>query len=456
MGTTHTFGGATLALLLSSLMLSPAPVAAQRAAPPPTLAPIVKEVGPAVVSIGVQGKIAVAQNPLMNDPFFRQFFNVPPQPLEQEFHAAGSGVIVDADRGYVLTNNHVVQNAERITVHLSDGRQLDATVVGTDPASDVAVLKIPAQHLTALRLGDSDKLHVGDFVLAVGNPFGLGGTVTYGIVSAKGRTGLGIEGYEDFIQTDASINPGNSGGALVNLQGQLVGINTAIIGPSGGNVGIGLAIPINMARAVMEQLIKHGKIERGQLGVEVQDLTPELAKPLHIDVHRGALISRVEPGSPADKTGLKVGDVVVALDGEPVAGAADLRNKVGLKQAGQTVRVEVVRDGKRMTFITALASIAAERLEGGTLDKRLAGVVFGPTTEQPSRTNQLAGVAVVRAAEASSAYQEGLRQGDIITSVDRQPVTTLDGFARAVRAGSGDVLVFSVVRGTAAFFLVLR
>jgi Do/DeqQ family serine protease len=437
-----------------SLICSFAARAAQAQAVP-TLAPVVERVTPGVVSIGVEGKVAVAQNPLLNDPLFRQFFNVPPQPEQQPFHAAGSGVIVDAEHGYILTNNHVIRYAERITVVLADRRRFAAKLVGTDPGTDVAVIDIPAHDLTALRIGDSDRLRVGDFVLAVGNPFGLGETVTSGIVSAKGRTGLGIEGYEDFIQTDAPINPGNSGGALVNLQGDLVGINTAIIGPAGGNVGIGFAIPINMAHVVMVQLIKHGKIERGQLGIEVQDLSPDIAKAFHIEARSGAVVSRVQPGSAAMKAGLKEGDLIVGLDGTQVQGASDLRNGVGLKGVGDTVHLGVVRDGKPLTLVATLAPITAERLTGESLDKRLAGVVFGAIEGQASQQGAVSGVEVVHVDHASPAFDEGLRDGDIVTAVNRQPVATVPQFASAVRA-SGDVLVFNVVRGDAAFFLVLR
>jgi Do/DeqQ family serine protease len=437
------------------MVLGPGCLCAQGVTSMPTLAPIVQEVAPAVVSIAVKGEMAVRQNPLFNDPFFRQFFGVPAQPQKQEFQAAGSGVIVDAVHGYVLTNNHLIQDADRITVNLSDGRSLEATMVGTDAATDVAVIRIRPGNLTALRIGNSDRLRVGDFVLAVGNPFGLGGTVTYGIVSAKGRTGLGIEGYEDFIQTDASINPGNSGGALVNLEGELVGINTAIIGPSGGNVGIGLAIPINMAYAVMEQLTKYGKIERGDLGVDVQTLSPAIAQAFHIDLHNGALVSRVEPNSPAAQVGLRMGDVIVAVDGSPVTSAADLHTEIGLKEAGQTVHLEVVRDGRTLTFVTALGSVAAERVAGATLDKRLAGVVFGATAEQASGTGGPAGVDVVRVAPTSDAFDAGLREGDVITSINRQSVTTLAQLEDAVRKTTG-LLVLSVVRQDESFFLVLE
>ncbi len=309
----------------------------------PTLAPLLKDVTPAVVNIATKGHEAV--NPLYNDPLFRRFYNIPEGAEKRETQAAGSGVIIDAKAGYVVTNSHVIERAEEIVVTLKDNRQLKAKLIGTDPDTDIAILQVEAKNLTALEIGDSDKLQVGDFVIAIGNPFGLGQTVTSGIVSALGRTGLGIESYESFIQTDASINPGNSGGALINLRGELIGINTAIVGPSGGNVGIGFAVPINMAQGVTRQLIAHGEVKRGRLGVQVDDLTPDIAEALHIEAPGGAVISRVEPGSPARKAGLRPGDVIIAIDDAPVLNSSDLRNRVGLTPVGQTIRLTILRSG---------------------------------------------------------------------------------------------------------------
>jgi Do/DeqQ family serine protease len=260
-------------------------------------------------------------------------------------------VIFDAKNGYVMTNNHVVEHADKIVITLKDGRTFKAKLVGTDPATDIAVVKIPAENLTALPLGDSGSLEVGDYVVAVGNPFGLGQTVTSGIVSALGRSGLKIEGYEDFIQTDASINPGNSGGALVNLRGELVGINTAILAPSGGNVGIGFAVPIKMAHAVADQLIAYGKIQRGRVGVQIQDVTPDIASAMGLEKAGGALVARVEPNSPAAKAGLKQGDVITAVDGQAVRNASDLRNQVGLVRVGEKVDL-TYRRGKDENKVT--------------------------------------------------------------------------------------------------------
>jgi serine protease Do len=319
-----------------------------------TLAPLLREVVPAVVNIAVKGRVK-EDNPLYKDLFFRQFFNVPKQ-LEHEFEAAGSGVIVDADRGYVLTNNHVVENATEIKVTTKDGRTLDATLIGRDPPTDVAVVKIQnATNLKALTLGDSDKLEVGDFVVAIGNPFGLGQTVTSGIVSALGRSGLGIEEYEDFIQTDAPINSGNSGGALISLCGELVGINTAIVAPQGGNVGIGFAVPINLARRVMDEIVQHGQVRRGWIGVSLQNLTPELASQLHVSATQGAVVAEVLPNSPAERAGMRQGDVIVTIDGATVQSATQLHNKVGLTPIGQRVELGVERSGTTLKIALEIA-----------------------------------------------------------------------------------------------------
>jgi Do/DeqQ family serine protease len=310
----------------------------------PSLAPLLREITPAVVNIAVRGRVK-EENPLLQDPFFRRFFNLPRQ-AERQFEATGSGVIVDARGGYVLTNDHVVENASAIEVTTKDNRRFRARLVGHDPETDVAVLQIEgANGLAAVSFGDSDRLEVGDFVLAIGNPFGLGQTVTSGIVSALGRTGLGIEGYEDFIQTDASINPGNSGGALVDLRGRLIGINTAILAPGGGNIGIGFAVPVNMVRAVFDQILRYGEVRRGAVGVAIQDLTPDIAQGLHTQRSDGAVIAQVEAGSPAERAGLRAGDIVVAANGTPVRSAAQLRNRIGLTPIGQRIELGVERGG---------------------------------------------------------------------------------------------------------------
>jgi serine protease Do len=326
----------------------------------PTLAPLVREVTPAVVNIAVHGKIR-QDNPLYRDPLFREFFDVPKQ-LEKEINATGSGVIVDAQKGYVITNNHVVEQVASVQIKTKDGRAFSAKVIGRDPATDIAVLRIQSPNgLKAIAFGDSDVLEVGDFVLAIGNPFGLGQTVTSGLVSALGRTGLGKQGYEDFIQTDAAINPGNSGGALVNLRGELIGINSAIISPAGGNVGIGFAIPVNMARRVMEQIVEKGRVERGRIGISLRELNPST------DGGRseGARIAEVSPGSPAEMAGLRKGDIVVRADDRPVHSAAQLRNRIGLARIGEQVRLTVERSGAPQNVIVAVGPAAEANTEQG-------------------------------------------------------------------------------------------
>lgn len=313
----------------------------------PSIAGMLEKATAAVVNVAVASHQSAVDNPLYRDPFFRRFFEMPPVMPRQQRMSAGSGVIVDAARGYILTNTHVVAGGDEITVTLKDRREMRAELVGMDPATDIALLQVRAERLTELPLGDSDQLRVGDFVVAIGNPFGLGQTVTSGIISALGRSGLKVEGYEDFIQTDAAINPGNSGGALVTFDGKLAGINTAIVTPAGGNVGIGFAVPANMAKAVMEQLIDYGEVRRGRLGVLIQDLTPELAEAFGAPVSGGAVVGGVERGAPAERAGLRQGDIIIEVNGRPVRSASDLRNRIGLLRIGARVSLIVVRDGHR-------------------------------------------------------------------------------------------------------------
>ena len=350
--------GSLFGLVLIALATWPATAFSLAGADGFSIAPMLEKVTPAVVNIAVKSHTTV-HNPLLQDPFFRQFFNMQDIPQQRVQMSAGSGVIIDAGRGLVVSNNHVVKGADEIMVTLKDRRRFRAQLVGADPGTDIALLHIDSDNLTALAIGDSEQLRVGDFVAAIGNPFGLGQTVTAGIVSALGRSGLKIEGYENFIQTDASINPGNSGGALVNFQGQLIGINPAIIGPSGGNVGIGFAVPSAMVKAVVRQLADNGEVRRGRLGVEIQDLTPDLADTFDTPAGgdgaiEGALISKVLSGSPAASAGLRPGDIVTGIDGQPVRTAGDLRNRVGLLPVGTEVRLEVLRGSTRQMLLARI------------------------------------------------------------------------------------------------------
>ena len=422
----------------------------------PTLAPLVSAVTPAVVNISVVTRSPLENNPLYRDPFFRRFFNLPDKPQRQE-QAAGSGVIVDAGSGHILTNHHVVKDAEQIVVTLKDRRQFPAKLVGADPGTDIAVLKIEAQDLSAIGIGDSDTLQVGDYVIAIGNPFGIGQTVTSGIVSALGRSGLSPEGYEDFIQTDASINPGNSGGALVNLRGELVGINSAIISSGGGNVGIGFAVPSNMARIVMNQIVRFGEVRRGRLGIEMVDLTPAVAKKLGVAAQDGAVIATVQPGSPADKAGLRERDVVTGLNGRPVRAAADLRARLGLTPVGEEVEMRVLRGAESRTIKVRIA--APQELPGaeGQTVPQLPGMsVIEIERGSPLFQKLRGGGLVVSAVEQGSrAFQAGFRPGDIIHGVNRRRVQTVAEFQAAARGAKGGYAV-SLLRGDFNLTIIIR
>jgi len=416
---------------------------------------MLEKVTPAVVNISTEGHVQLQMNPLFNDPFFRRFFNVPDMPRQRKTQSLGSGVIVDAKRGLVLTNNHVIANADQITVRLNDGREFEAKLIGADPETDVATIQIKGANLIALRRADSSKLRVGDYVVAIGNPFGLGQTVTSGIISALARSGLGITGYEDLIQTDASINPGNSGGALVNLRGELVGINTAIYSQSGGNIGIGFAIPINMAHQVMEQIVKFGEVNRGFLGAEMQDLTPDLAAAFGLPSANGAVLVNILPDSPAQKAGLKPGDVVTAVNGKPVRDASDLRNQVGLMRVGDPVALEILRDGKRQQATAAVGARTAATAPNGVKNERLAGVSIGEIPEDSPAYGRLTGVMVYEIAQRSRAFAAGLREGDIITGMNRQAIRDVAGFVQLAAQIEGQLLL-RVQRGNQAAFLVIK
>ncbi len=453
------FFKATLALLwLLPGALIPAAVAQPMADARglPTLAPLVNQVTPAVVNVSVITPAPMEDNPLFRDPFFRRFFNLPDRPQRRE-QAAGSGVIVDAARGLILTNNHVIKDAEQVIVTLKDRRQFPAKLVGTDPGTDIAVLQISAPGLTALRFGDSDALQVGDHVLAIGNPFGIGQTVTSGIVSALGRSGLSVEGYEDFIQTDASINPGNSGGALVNLRGELIGINTAIIGPAGGNVGIGFAVPAAMASAVMAQIVRYGEVRRGRLGIEMADVPPELQRKLRLPSLDGALIADVQSGSPAERAGLRQGDVVTALNGRPIRSSGELRARLGLTPVGEDVELQIIRDGAQQRIRTRIAAPQTS----GSGDARPVAQLPGLRVVEIERGSPLAerlrggGLVVAAIDPGSPALQAGFRPGDIIYAVNRRRVQTLAEFQGLLR-GSDRGYAISLLRGDFNLTIIVR
>ncbi|TIM36021.1 MAG: DegQ family serine endoprotease [Mesorhizobium sp.] len=440
------FLGAFTAL---SLIVTSVPALSQPAEPQAVIEPslrsalpdVLEEITPAVVNIAVTSATSSETNPLYNDPFFRRYFNLPEQRQQQ---SAGSGVIVDAEKGYILTNHHVVADAGEISVTLKDRRRFPAKLVGSDKATDIALLKVEADNLTALPFGNSDQLRVGDSVVAIGNPFGLGQTVTSGIVSALGRSGINVEGYEDFIQTDASINPGNSGGALVTAEGRLVGINTAIIAPAGGNVGIGFAVPIAMASAVMKQLIERGEVRRGRIGVAIQDLTPDLAEALGLAEAQGAVVSSVEQDSPAADAGIQAGDVIVAIGKHQIRGSADLRNRVGLTPVGSQVEIAYLRDGRRGS---ATIRIEAEGSGGSEATPgRLQGAEF-----QDVKGN----VVIAAVEEGSAAARFGLRTGDVVVAVNRQPVSTVAELTAALREATGTIAL-DLLRGGMRLFLVIR
>ena len=440
--------------VLSALLLSMATAQAALPAqvgetPVPSLAPMIKKVSPTVVNIATRGTVQDrGRNPLLEDPFFRRFFDVPP-----DLQSSGSGVVVDAKNGYIITNAHVVENATEITVTTQDNRNFTAKVVGADTGSDVAVLKLNEQNgkmalLPSIPLGDSSKVEVGDFVVAIGNPFALQHTVTSGIISALGRSGINPDGYEDFIQTDAAINPGNSGGALVNLRGELVGINSAILSRTGGNIGIGFAIPVNMVKSVMNQLIEYGEVKRGLLGVNIYTLTPDLVQAAGAPADiQGALVSQVAEGSSADKAGIKVNDIITSVNGQLVKGAPELRNAIGLLRIGDKVEIGLVREGKPRKVTAAIGERSDVTTAAADVHPALEGAELADADNQ-------AGVVVQSVEAGSRAAQAGLRANDIISGVNRSRVTTAAELREA--AAGQSVLLLSIRRGNTPLLLQIR
>ena len=391
----------------------------------PSLAPMLEKATPAVVNISTVSAVRTEDHPLLRDPFFRWFFEQPLERQEKRSQSLGSGVIVDASRGYVLTNHHVIEKAVEILVTLNDGRKLKADLLGSDPETDVALLQIPAEDLRAIPLGDSRELRVGDFVVAIGNPFGLSQTVTSGIVSALGRSGLGIEGYENFIQTDASINPGNSGGTLLNLRGELVGINTAILAPSGGNVGIGFAIPVNMVEAIRRQIVDHGGVNRGIFGVTLQEITPDLARALKLKPNtRGAVVSGVKTGSAAARSGLRAGDLIVRLNQHDIGNATDLKTQLALMRVGDAIELTVMREGRIERLSGEIGDPFKDFVAGSKISRQLSGALLGEVVDK-STLGTNPGIAVGPVEEDSNAWHSGLREGDVIFQINRSRVKTL-------------------------------
>lgn len=431
-----------------------------------SFAKAIERAAPSVVYVYTTKRVRIERPffPFFDDPFFRRFFGlpeIPSQPLEREEHGLGSGVIVTED-GYILTNNHVIEGADEIEVRTGE-KSYKAKVIGTDPATDVAILKVEATGLPAITLTDSDNLKVGDIVLAIGNPFGLDRTVTMGIVSALGRTAR-ITRYESFIQTDAAINPGNSGGALVDVEGRLVGINTAIYTRTGGYMGIGFAIPINIARSVLESIVQHGKVVRGYLGVRIQPLTPDLAKAFGIDSTQGALVAQVEKGSPAEKAGLREGDIIIAVDGKKVDGPENLSLLIAQSSPGTEVELTIIRDGKQRKFRATLAEMPTSiaSAEGGFQGTDfLEGVTIDNLTARLRRAYgipaNIEGVVVVDVAPTSLAGQAGLREGDVIISINRKPIRNVDEALEVIRSSEGDRLLLRVwSQGIVRFIVISR
>lgn len=438
---------------LLALSLGLVPSASQAAWPQsvsgesmPSLAPMLEQVTPAVVSISVVGtQKSTRRVPEVLRPFFGQGEQV----RERPFRGLGSGVIINAAKGYIVTNHHVVNNANEIKIMLSDGRQLDATLIGSDPESDVALLQIEADNLSELKQADSDQLRVGDFTVAIGNPFGLGQTVTSGIVSALGRSGLNVENFENFIQTDAAINSGNSGGALVNLRGELIGINTAIIGPNGGNVGIGFAIPVNMVRNLTDQIIEFGEVRRGVLGIAGQSLTPELAEKFGKKTKYGAFINEVIPDSAAEQAGLEPGDIIIKVNGKAIKNFLELRARVATLGAGTKVKLEIVRDGRNKKFTVQLKDMQSENIQARVIHPALSGASLSNNKDHDK------GVIVSSLQDNSPASRLGLQKDDIIIGVDRTKTSSLKELREYLNDSQG-ISALRIKRNNRNMYLIIR
>ncbi len=452
--------------LIASAHMTPPFITGQ---PVPTLAPIVKRVAPAVVNISTSGHVTIQQNPFFNDPFFQQFFGMQGMPMQQQFQALGSGVIVDARHGYILTNNHVIAHADKITVTLYDKRSFPAKVVGRDPETDLAVLQIKANDLTQIPLGNSAALQVGDFVIAIGNPFGLSHTVTAGIVSAKGRAQVQDGKYSDFIQTDAAINPGNSGGALINVKGQVIGINTAIMtrGQSEGNIGIGFAIPIDLAKFVLNQIVAHGKVERGEIGVSLGPMDNTVAKAFGLPEKEGGLVEKVNPGSPAEKAGIRRGDIILKLNGVPVKDRNDLVLRLSQVAPGTTVQLQIYRNGETrtvpVTLVPSTITVNSQSAPSSTVGKGspMEGVDVQTLTPDiagqlglPSTTFGVVVKSVDPNSPAADARPFPLQRGDVIQEVNHHKVVNSADYEQQVQA-AGDKPVLLFVRTNQGGFYVV-
>ncbi|PIE44253.1 MAG: serine endoprotease DegQ [Gammaproteobacteria bacterium] len=422
----------------------------------PSLSPMLRKVTPAVVNIATYTHVRRI-NPLLEDPFFRHFFHLPDPGSrlggrpKRRTQSAGSGVVVNAEKGLILTNHHVIDGADEIEVTLQDGRTLAATLLGSDRQVDIALVQIKAEQLTEVKWVDSSSLAVGDFVVAIGNPFGLGQTVTSGIVSALGRSGLGIYGYEDFIQTDASINPGNSGGALVNLKGELIGINSAIIAPAGGNVGIGFAIPAEIAHNVMLQLLAFGEVRRGQLGLIFQNLTADLSEAFGLPLTEGALVVKVAPGTSAAESGIRQGDVVLSVDGRKIRNAADLHNRIGLTPVGSEMRLKIFRSGNIIEIRAIVGERGSYARKGEEFHPLLQGAIF--KNYYGSKQDDQPVAVIVADIEAGPAKSAGLEKGDIIVSINRYRIRNMREFKK-IAAMSAQVLL-RIERNGRTYFLVI-